>query len=242
MRRPHELAAATLRPSSSPAALASSPAGASSSCCAAATVRATLRDLAKAPLVRTAVAAAAGAIARLTFVRADLTADDGWDDAMAGCDYVLHVASPLGGDASRDPDALIVPARDGTLRVLRAATKPGVKRVVMTSAAATARPPLDSNRIGDETVWADPSDRQFEPTALEDPRRTRGLGFHGRPGGTTSLATILPGAVFGPVLTKENLGSVQIHRAPAGGQPGRVRASASRWWTCATSPACTSAP
>ena len=79
---------------------------------------------------------------RLTVVAADLTKDDGWDAAVAGCDYVLHVASPLGGDTSRDASALIVPAREGTLRVLRAATNAGVKRVVMTSAAAAARPPL----------------------------------------------------------------------------------------------------
>ena len=74
-------------------------------------VRTTLRDLAKAQAVRTAVASAASDTDRLTFVRADLTADEGWDDAMAGCDYVLHVASPLGGDASRDPRC---PDRAGT--------------------------------------------------------------------------------------------------------------------------------
>ena len=101
---------------------------------------------------------------------------------MAGCDYVLHVASPLGGDASRDPNALIAPARDGTLRVLRAATKAGVKRVVMTSAAAAARPPLNSNRISDETVWADPSRSAVRClSAIQDTGGARGVGFHGRP-------------------------------------------------------------
>ncbi|WP_433518030.1 NAD-dependent epimerase/dehydratase family protein [Nonomuraea sp. CA-143628] len=53
---------------------------------------------------------------------ADLMSDAGWDAAVAGCDYVLHVASPLGGGDSTDPDELIVPARDGALRVLKAAT------------------------------------------------------------------------------------------------------------------------
>ena len=91
-------------------------------------VRTTVRDLSKEPAVRAAVASCAGSADRLTFFAADLTVDDGWDDAMAGCDDVLHVASPLGGDTSRDSDALIVPARDGTLRVLRAAVKAGVRR------------------------------------------------------------------------------------------------------------------
>ena len=186
-------------------------------------VRTTLRDLAKAQAVRTAVASAASDADRLTFFRADLTADEDWDDAMAGCDYVLHVASPLGGDASRDPNTLIAPARDGTLRVLRAATKAGVKRVVMTSAAATARPPLDSNRISDETVWADPADRQFDAY-----RRSKILAeraawdFMAGHAGPTSLTTILPGAVFGPVLTKENLGSVQIIKRLLEGRPGAI--------------------
>ena len=103
-----------------------------------------------------------GAGDRLGFFVADLTADEGWDAAMAGCDYVLHVASPLGTGASKKPDALIAPARDGTLRVLRAATKAGVKRVVMTSAAATARPPPTRIAVSDETVWADPDDPQFD--------------------------------------------------------------------------------
>jgi dihydroflavonol-4-reductase len=185
-------------------------------------VRTTLRDLARAPAVREAVASAASSIDRLTFFRADLTADEGWDDAVAGCDYVLHVASPLGGGTSPD-HALIVPARDGTLRVLRAATKAGVKRVVMTSAAAAARPPLYSDRISDETVWADPADRQFDAY-----RRSKILAeraawdFMAGYSGPTALTTILPGAVFGPVLTKENPGSVQIIKRLLEGRPAAI--------------------
>jgi dihydroflavonol-4-reductase len=123
-------------------------------------VRTTVRSLSKEPAVRAAVAS--GSSDRLTFFAADLVREQGWDTALVGCDYVLHVASPLGGDVSRDPNALIAPARDGTLRVLRAATNAGVKRVVMTSAAAAARPPHGSDSVSDETVWADPADRQFD--------------------------------------------------------------------------------
>src|SRR5258706_16190068 len=102
------------------------------------TVRTTVRGAAKEADVRSAVAAVVDAGDRLRFFVADLTKDDGWDAAVAGCDYVLHVASPLGADAPTNADALIAPARDGALRVLRAATKAGVKRVVLTSSTAAA--------------------------------------------------------------------------------------------------------
>ena len=60
----------------------------------------TVRSTEKEPAVRDAVAARSGSIDALRFVLADLTVDEGWDGAMAGCDYVLHVASPLAADAS----------------------------------------------------------------------------------------------------------------------------------------------
>jgi dihydroflavonol-4-reductase len=206
-------------------------------------VRTTVRSLSKEPAVRAAVASGAGSSDRLTFFAADLIKEQGWDTALAGCDYVLHVASPLGGDVSWDPNALIAPAREGTLRVLRAATKAGVKRVVMTSAAAAARPPHGSDSVSDETVWADPTDRQFDAY-----RRSKILAeraawdFMAGHTGSTALTTILPGAVFGPVLTKENPGSVQIFIACWKVAPPAFRASDSGWWTCATWPICTSVP
>src|SRR4051812_41364455 len=98
-------------------------------------VRTTVRSAAKADAVRKAVATEVEP--KLDFAVADLTSDDGWRDAVEGCDHVLHVASPLGVSGQ---ESLIEPARDGTLRVLRAATAAGVKRVVMTSAANAASP------------------------------------------------------------------------------------------------------
>lgn len=174
-------------------------------------VRTTLRDLAKEPAVRAAVAPVTAAGDALSFYAADLTADSGWDAAMAGCDFVLHVASPLGADGERDPAALIAPARDGALRVLRAATNAGVRRVVMTSAATTATPLLKSaDSVSDETLWFDPeetivgayriSKRLAERAAWDFMHQQRG----------TEFTAILPGAVFGPVLGPENLGSVQV--------------------------------
>ena len=189
-------------------------------------VRTTVRSLSKEQAVRAAISTAIDPGDRLTFFAADLTSDVGWDAAVAGCDYVLHVASPLGWDNPKDPDALIVPARDGALRVLRAATQAAVKRVVLTSACAAASPPLASaDSMNDETLWTDPENGQLNAYQKSKTLAERAAwqfmkGYHG----PTTLTTILPGAVFGPVLSAENLGSVQvIGRLLQGRLPGNPR-------------------
>ncbi|MEV0379485.1 NAD-dependent epimerase/dehydratase family protein [Nonomuraea sp. NPDC050643] len=188
-------------------------------------VRTTVRDASKEAAVRAAV----GPGDRLSFVVADLTGDDGWDAAVAGCDYVLHVASPLGADTATDTatdTALTAPARDGTLRVLRAATKAGVRRVVMTSAANAASPSSYAEEgITDETLWTDPADPTLSPyrrskTLAEKAAWDFMAGHHG----PTTLTTILPGAVFGPILTAANAGSTRIVARMIGGRlPGSPR-------------------
>lgn len=181
-------------------------------------VRATVRDRSKEAGVRAACAAAA--VDRLSFAHVDLTSDDGWDAAMAGCDYVLHVASPLGREASGDRQALVEPARGGTLRVLRAATKASVKRVVFTSAAAAARMPINSSGVSDETVWANPDDPRFDAYRVSKVLAERAAwDFMRDTTGATTLTTILPGAVFGPLLRADNLGSVQIIQRLLNGKP-----------------------
>ena len=183
-------------------------------------VRTTLRSLSKAPALRATIAAAGANTDGLSFVAADLTQDAGWDEAMAGCDYVLHVASPLGGGMPRDRNSFVEPARDGTIRVLKAAVGAGIKRVVMTSAAATARPPLSTDRVSDETIWADPDDPQFDAYRVSKILAERAAwDFMKTSGGTTELTTVLPGAVFGPILSAENLGSVKILQDLLEGRP-----------------------
>lgn len=187
------------------------------------TVRTTVRDPGKEQRVRAAVAGAKAAAASLRFAIADLNSDEGWDAAVAGCQYVLHVASPLGGGTPGDRNSLVAPARDGTLRVLRAAAKAGVKRVVMTSAAATARPPLTTDQTSDESIWADPDDPQFDAYRVSKILAERAAwDFMNREGGTTQLTTVLPGAVFGPILAAENLGSVQIIQGMLKGKPAAL--------------------
>jgi nucleoside-diphosphate-sugar epimerase len=189
-------------------------------------VRTTVRSLSKAEGVRTAVATAIDPGERLTFAVADLTSDDGWDEAVDGIDYVLHVASPLGDATSRDAEALIVPARDGALRVLGAATRAGVKRVVMTSAANTASPSSYAEEgVTDETLWTDPEDPTLIPYRKSKTVAEKAAwDFLADYDGPTTLTTVLPGAVFGPILSTDNLGSVQIiARMLTGKLPGSPR-------------------
>ena len=174
-------------------------------------VRATVRSPAKEAILRSHLAAAAISTERLSVVVADLTHDDGWDAAMAGCDFVLHVASPLGA-SGESAEALVAAAREGTLRVLRAATIAGVKRVVFTSSCAAATPAVTTaDSVSDEAVWTDPASLATEPYRLSKTLAERAAwDFMATNGGRTELVTILPSAVFGPVLSTDGLGSVQL--------------------------------
>src|ERR687883_420227 len=129
-------------------------------------VRTTVRDLRRETAVREAVAnAGVDAGDRLTVLAADLTSDDGWAEAVAGCAYVLHVASPFPPEQPKDPDELIVPARDGALRVLRASLKEGVERIVMTSSVAAVRPSRESSETQPytEADWTDGNNPERTP-------------------------------------------------------------------------------
>ena len=190
------------------------------------TVRTTVRSLAKESFARAFITSVIDPGDRLSFLAADLTRDDGWDAAIMGCDYVLHVASPMGHATVKGPSALIVPARDGTLRVLRAAIRAGVERVVITSSAVACRPLLNSaDSVSDETLWTDPKDRNLDPYRLSKTLAERAAwDLMTHQSGPTTLTTILPSCVLGPVLTAENLGSVQIiQRLLNGSMPGYPR-------------------
>ena len=100
-------------------------------------VRTTVRQLSREPEVRTRLAQLVEPVGRLAFVPADLDSDAGWAEAVAGCAYVLHVASPLPARNPRDDEELTRPARDGALRVLRRARDAEVRRVVMTASTAS---------------------------------------------------------------------------------------------------------
>lgn len=180
-------------------------------------VRGTVRDLSREPAARAAVGREADAGDRLDLVAADLGADAGWAEAVRGCAAVLHIASPM-SQVGEEAD-LIAAARDGTLRVLRAAVEARVPRVVVTSSTAACTPePPPTGRPIDERDWTDP-----EQPGLSGYRKSKVLAERAAwafmEGQATTLTTILPGAIFGPVLDRTQLGSVSFIKRLLDGQP-----------------------
>jgi nucleoside-diphosphate-sugar epimerase len=166
-------------------------------------VRTTIRNLAREADVR-AMLKAGGAEpgGALTFFAADLEKDAGWAEAVAGCDYVLHVASPFPSGNPRHEDELIVPARDGALRVLRAARDAGVKRVVLTSSfAAIGYGKAPQGRPFDETDWTDLKAPGLSAYVKSKTIAERAAwDFVAGENGKLELSVVNPVGVFGPVL------------------------------------------
>ncbi len=165
-------------------------------------VRTTVRRLEREAEVRaTLKAGGAEPGGRLRFFAADLDRDAGWAEAAAGCDYVLHVASPFPGGEPKHEDELIVPAREGTLRVLRASRDAGVKRVVLTSSfAAIGYGHRTMPEKFDETSWTDLNGEVPAYPRSKTIAERAAWDFIAREGGTLEMSVVNPVAVFGPVL------------------------------------------
>jgi nucleoside-diphosphate-sugar epimerase len=188
--------------------------------------RATVRDLERESELRAVLRqGGAGEVGeRLTLFPADLKADAGWAEAAAGCDYVLHIASPFPSTVPKDENELIAPARDGALRVLKAARDAGVKRVVMTSsfAAIGYGAPKDRAAAFTEQDWTNPNDPRLQPYQKSKTIAERvAWDFIAREGGKLELAVVNPVGVFGPVLGPDYSTSiVLVKRLPDGSLPG----------------------
>lgn len=190
------------------------------------TVRTTVRDLKREGEVRKALGTQVDPGDKLTFFAANLTSDDGWDAAMAGCDYLLHVASPLGVAEPKDPNVLIIPARDGAKRAVAAAIKAGVKRVVLTSSVAAAtHGPTAPDNVTDESVWTDVKGPKINAYYQSKTIAEKAAwDLIAASDGKTTLATVNPALVLGPVLSGDFSESVQVvERLLAGRVPGVPR-------------------
>ncbi len=190
-------------------------------------VRTTVRALAREADVR-AMLKQGGADpgAALEFAAADLTGDAGWPEAVAGCAYVLHVASPFPPAIPQHEDELIVPAREGALRVLRAAREAGVKRVVLTSSfAAIGYGQKPKGRPFNETDWTDPNGEDVRAYVKSKTLAERAAwDFIAKEGGALELAVVNPVAVFGPVLGPDYSTSILlVQRLMDGAMPGCPR-------------------
>ncbi|MBV8134479.1 MAG: aldehyde reductase [Deltaproteobacteria bacterium] len=183
-------------------------------------VRTTVRSLSREADVR-AMLTNAGAANRLSFFAANLERDDGWDDAVSGCDLVMHVASPIPVAAPKTEDELIVPARDGALRVLRAARNAGVKRVVFTSTCGAIYygHPAQTEPF-DETCWTDIGGEVSAYVRSKAIAERALWDFMATEGGTMELAVINPSGIFGPVLGRDFSSSIEIIKRLMNGMPG----------------------
>ncbi len=185
-------------------------------------VRTTVRDLSREPGVRAAVESRVAADDRLSVLAADLRSDDGWKEAVQGCDFVLHVASPFPPAQPKDPDELIVPAREGTLRVLRAALEAGVNRVVVTSSVAAVRGGVKpSPKPLTEENWTDLGNPKLSPYVRSKTIAEQAAwDFVHERGEVEKLAVVNPGAILGPVLSEDRSFSLEVIERLLNGTPG----------------------
>ena len=169
-------------------------------------VRGTIRSMESEAGLRATFAKHISADDRLEFVSADLTSDVGWSEAANGCQYILHVASPLPNKPPKHEDELILPARDGTLRVLKAAVTAKVKRVVITSSIAAVSSGHDdySKKVFNEDSWSK-TDGNITAYAKSKTLAERAAWdfVNNIDHNPIELSTINPGYVFGPMLDRE---------------------------------------
>jgi dihydroflavonol-4-reductase len=188
-------------------------------------VRTTVRSLSREPEVREAVASEVDPGDRLSVLAAELMSDEGWPEAVAGCDYVLHVASPFPAKQPKDPDELIVPAREGALRVLRAGLDAGVKRIVLTSSVAAIR--LSEGAEGrelNEGDWTDPDADGLTPYVRSKTIAEQAAWALAEDRGEKDrLAVVNPGAIIGPVLSDDLSYSMEMIERLMKGMPGVPR-------------------
>jgi nucleoside-diphosphate-sugar epimerase len=188
-------------------------------------VRAQVRSAAKEDGLRAAVRRGTagqgntGDDAGLEVVTADLMSDDGWKAAMTGVDEVYHVASPIPAAQPKDPDELVVPAREGTVRVLRAARDAGVRRVVLTSSfAAIGYTPKPGGEFTEDD-WTDPDMPGLAPYPRSKTIAERAAwDFMNSEGGDTELVVANPTFILGPPLTAETGSSMHLIKAMFSGE------------------------
>jgi dihydroflavonol-4-reductase len=160
----------------------------------------------------------------LSFFAADLQSDAGWQEAAAGCDYVVHVASPIPVNAPKQEDELIVPARAGPLRVLRAARDANVKRVVLTSTCGAiyyGHPPQEAPF--DETSWTILSNDLTAYVKSKTMAERAAWEFVASEGRGLELSVVNPAGIFGPILAPDYSSSIELIKRLMNGMPGAPR-------------------
>lgn len=168
----------------------------------------TLRDIQRAKQIKEVILENASRAGRLEFAEADLLEREVWPGLMEGAEYVMHIASPFPRALPKREEDLLLPAREGTLNVLRAASQADVKRVVLTSSTtAVAYGKLKGHRTGtySELDWTDQSNLSDTTAYIRSKTAAErsAWDFIEKNDGNLELVTILPGALLGPVLEKD---------------------------------------
>lgn len=150
--------------------------------------------------------------ASLEFALLDLEKDDGWTEAMQGCDVLMHTASPFPLSQPKDPQELIRPAVDGTLRAMRAAKAAGIKRVILTSSCAAIYKQADKPKMqpSDETNWTTPDDPSVGAYEASKTLAEKAAWDFVAENPEIALTTINPGAVFGPPMDEHFGASLEL--------------------------------
>lgn len=163
----------------------------------------------------------------LTFTIAELTSDEGWDVAMSGATYVIHTASPFPPAQPENPDELIIPARDGALRVLAAAEKAGVRRVVLTSSfAAVGYSRTNLEQPFTEEDWTDPTGPHTPYVKSKTIAERAAWDYVARPDVAVELSVINPVAIIGPVHGRDFASSIgMVLMLTTGMMPGNPKLS-----------------
>ena len=173
-------------------------------------VRGTVRDPARTGDIEAAIRSAAGPDGNLSFFRADLLKDAGWDEVMQGADFLLHAASPFPPTVPKDENELIRPAREGALRALTAAHKAGIKRVVLTSSIAATNYGKGHAPFT-EADWTDPDGPLASPYYKSKTLAEKAAWAYAAETGL-ALSVVNPALVFGPILGRETGTSVGLIR------------------------------
>lgn len=190
-------------------------------------VRTTVRSLSRERELRRALEPVInGAESRLAVIEADLEGERGWDEALNSADYVLHIASPFPATQPKDPEDLIRPATQGTLRVLRLALASDVRRVVVTSSSSAVRGAANrpTGRPLTEEDWADPTDPTLTPYVRSKTLAEQTAWQYAKQQDATERLTVInPTAILGPVLGEHRSYSLQIIQRMLDGMPGLPR-------------------
>lgn len=182
-------------------------------------VKATLRSLKKAGLVKEMLGA--GGISNfehLSFAEADLENEANWEKAVAGCQYVIHVASPTPYTNATTEDDFVIPAKNGVLFVLRAAKKAGVKRVVLTSAFGAVGMGTVKTTPYTEADWTVLNDTVAPYQRSKTISERAAWDFMATEGADMELAVVNPTGVLGPILSNDFSHSIQNIRQMLNGE------------------------